>query len=92
MLLIKIVQSNDMVLQKAILNILSIIDYSDIQSIESSVVIYTLRNGNTQIQEYALNVISSWNAKEVIGQVRDVIIDHEYLQKRLNKIIARYEA
>lgn len=81
---------NDEIMQKAILNMLSTIDYSNVLPEEEQFVVDCFKDGKLSVKEFALNTISCWNNKEIIGYVKDVTVDHVFLQKRLNKIVNRY--
>lgn len=76
-------------LKLSVIVLLSFVKFNDTFDFERNFIVEQLFSSDLQYQENALITISLWNNKELLLRIRDAKIENRFLQKRLDKIIAR---
>jgi hypothetical protein len=88
----KVESADEYLMTTALLYMLSLIEYTELQECEKVFVSNMLNHQDIRIQEYAINAVSLWNNKHYIEQVRDSKITDTFLKQRFDKIIKRHFA
>ena len=75
----------------SLINILSQIDFQDLNEFEKTFVIDNLSSSNQSTQEYALNTLSMWDISEIIPNISNTKFKNKFLQRRFDNIISFYK-
>lgn len=75
----------------SLINILSQVDFQDLNEFEKTFVIDNLTATNLSTQEYALNTLSLWDISEIIPKICNTKFKNKFLQRRFDNIISFYK-